>query len=303
MRIWKIFIKSIKNLFKNKKLWVFLFLVEFIIALVLLNPLASQFNQMFSNSLSAHEILQGQGTNSIFEFLVHKAQTIAVQRQILLLAGFFYLVVTIFFNAGIISSLLEKRNFKSAFFFQSAGHFFGRLLRLFIWSWPFYLIALLLYSILGKIFKLISGESEPLIFIFFILNIIILAFVFLFIKMGFDYTKIALISEDKKSIIKTNFKTWKFVWKNKGKSLSLFYLIVFLGIMLGVIYFSLSSLLHINTWIAIILLFVLQQLFIFSRTGTRLIYFSSLIYLFQDVEEPLLKAWYKDDSYVDKMIT
>ncbi|MFO7889674.1 MAG: hypothetical protein R6V04_04970 [bacterium] len=303
MGIWKIFIRSIKTLFQHKRLWIFLFLVELIIALILINPISSQFNEMFSNSLSADKILQGQGTNSIFEFMVHKAETIDIQKQIILFTGLLYLLITIFFNAGIISSLLEKRDFRGAFFFQSGGHFFGRLLRLFFWSVPFYLITLILYSILGKVFKLISGESEPLIFIFFIVNFLILVFLFLFIKMVFDYTKIALVSEDKRSIIKTNFKTWKFVWKNKWKSLSLFYLIVFLFIILGVIYLSLSSLLHINTWIAIILLFILQQLFIFSRTGIKLIYFSSLIYLFQNVEEPLLKAWYKDDSYVDKMIT
>ncbi len=303
MGIWKIFIRSIKTLFQYKRLWIFLFLVQFIIALILINPISSQFNEMFSNSLSADTILQGQGTNSIFEFMVHKAEVIAVQQKIILLAGLVYLLLTIFFNAGIITNLVEKKNFQAAFFFQSAGHFFGRLLRLFIWSVPFYLIAFILYSILSKVFKLLSGESEPLIFIFFIINFLILVFLFLLIKMVFDYTKIALISEDKKKVIITNLKTWKFVLKNKWKILGLFYLIVFLLIILGLIYLSLCSLLHISTWIGIIVLFILQQLFVFSRIGIKLIYFSSLIFLFQNVEEPLLKAWYKDDSYVNKMIT
>jgi len=302
MGIWKIFIRSIKTLFQHKRLWVFLFLVELIIALILINPISSQFNEMFSNSLSADTILQGQGTNSIFEFMVHKAEIIAVQQKFILLAGLVYLLLTIFFNAGIITNLVEKKNFQAAFFFQSAGHFLGRLLRLFLWSLPFYLIALILYSILSKVFKLISGESEPLIFIFFMVNLLILVFLFLFIKMVFDYTKIAMITEDKRRVIITNFKTWKFVLKNKWKTLSLFYLIILLLIILSVIYLALCSLLHISTWVAIILLFILQQLFIFSRIGIKLIYFSSLIFLFQNVEEPLLKAWYKDDSYVDKMI-
>ncbi len=124
MSVWKIFIKSIKILFRNKKLWLFLFLVELILAFVILNPLSSQFNEMFSSSLSSNEILQGQGTNSIFEFMVHKAETISIQKQALLFTGLFYLLLTIFFNAGIISCLLEKKKFTGTFFFQSSGHFF-----------------------------------------------------------------------------------------------------------------------------------------------------------------------------------
>lgn len=303
MGTWKLFIKSIKTLFLHKKLWLFLFLIEFIIALILINPISSQFNQMFSTSLAADKILQGQGTNSIFEFMVHKAEIITVQKQILLLTGLLYLLLTIFFNAGIITSLIEKKNFQAAFFFRSAGHFFVRLFRLFLWSLPFYVIALIMYSILGEIFNLIAGESEPLIFIFSLLKLLILIILFLFIKMVFDYTKIALISENKMKIIQTNLKTWKFVLKNLGKTLRLFYLIVLLGIIISIVYLLLGSLLNISTWITIILLFILQQLFVFSRTGIKLIYFSSLINLFQNVEEPLLKAWYKDNSYVDKMVT
>ena len=303
MGAWKIFIKSIKILFHHKRLWLFLFLVEFILALVLINPVSYQFNHMFSHSLAANEILQGKGANSIIEFLVHKAETITLQKQILLIAGFFYLGLTIFFNAGIISCLLGKKDFEGTFFFHSAARFVGPFFRLFLWSLPFYFIALILHSLLGKIFTLISGNSEPLIFILFIVNLFILAVLFLFIKMVFDYTKIALISENKRKVIPTNLSTWKFVAQNLSKALRLFYLIVFLGIILYALYLLLCSPLNIHSWITILLLLACQQLFAFSRKGIKIIYFASLIYLFQNIEEPLLRAWYKDDSFVDKMMT
>jgi hypothetical protein len=258
---------------------------------------------MFSHSLVTNEILQGQGTNSIFEFLVHKAETITLQKQIVLFTGLFYLLLTVFFNAGIISSLLGKKDFKAEFFFHSAARFFCPFLKLFFWSLPFYLMALILYSLLEKIFTLISGDSEPLIVIFFFVNLFILGFLFLFIKMVFDLSKITLISENKRKIIKTNLATWKFVSQHLLKALRLFYLIVLSGILLSIFYLFLFSLLPIHSWIAIILLFICQQLSIFTRKGIKIIYFTALIFLYQNIEEPLLKAWYKDDSYVDKMMT
>lgn len=280
-----------------------IFILHLLFASILVMPIKSQLDGMFSHSLAGEKIIQKSGgANYVFEFLIHNAEALAMEQKLLLLGGFVFLGVIIFLNGGIIGCFSERKQYDPGLFFQKAGYYFGRFFKLFLWSLLFYILIFLLFAVLAKLVKSISGDSEPLFLLLTVVNFLILFILVFFVRMVFDYSKIAIVSKDRKKIINTNLLSWRFVLSNPGRTLGLYYLIFFMGVVFFIIFITISGFFGISSWIAIILLFIWQQIFTAVRIGIRLLFFASQNLLYQSISEPLLKAWYTDDAYIEKII-
>jgi len=296
MGIWNALWVGLRKVNCNKKMWFILFGIQFIFALILLLPLRSQLDKLIGHSLSGQEVLQGIGANVFFEFITHHSQTVSLEFTLLLVVGLIYLVMSIFLNGGILGIFTKENNAFSAIqFFGSAGQYFGRFLRLFLFSVVFIFIVFFIDKGFAALFTRISGDSESYQFTFRMLRILILLFLIFFINMTFDYAKIRTVFQKRRDMLRTGLRAWSFVFQNLGKTLGLYYIVVALGLLFFVLYTVLGKFISVSTSLGILLLFLWQQAYALGRIWVRLFFFSSQVTLYKNLsDQPILKAWYQD---------
>lgn len=297
MNVWNTFTEGLKSVIRNKKMWFLLFGIQFAFALFLLIPLRSQWDKMLGHSLMGQEVVQGFGANVFFEFLYHFRHAVSLEMVLLFIMGIAYLTVTIFLNGGILSTFLrEDEKFSARHFFEGSGYYFGRFVRLFLFSIVFLIVVFLINKGIGLLFSKIYADSEPLWAYLQILKLLIFFVLIFLVNMVFDYAKIRTILLDRRDMFKTGLRAWAFVFRHLGKTLALYYLVALLGIIFFIVYTATGKLIHASTSIGILLLFLWQQTYAFTRIGVRLTFYSSQAILFKKLTEPYLKAWFKEDT-------
>ena len=290
-----IFLNGIQKAVENIKMWLILFGIQFVFAVILVLPLRAQLDKMLGHSLMGQDVLQGFGATAFFEFITHYADAASLEMKLLMIVGIVYLIATLFLNGGILGLFVREETFSARGFFENCGQYFGRFFRLFLISILYIIVAYFIHIGLDKLLGLFTGDSEPLKVIYHLFSTAFFLFLLFFINMVFDYAKIRTVFLQRRDMFKTALRSWGFVFQHLGKTLGLYYIIVILGIMLFLIYTYAGKLINASTSIGILLLLIWQQGYAFSRMGVRLTFLSSQTLLFKELTEPYMKAWFKEE--------
>jgi hypothetical protein len=284
VKIWQIFVNGFGKVNQNKRMLFILFGIQFVFALILLLPLRSELSSMLNYSLMGQDVLNGKGSNVFIEFITHHNDTVSAEKSILFGIGLLYLLATIFVNGGILGIFTKKaERFSAKRFFENSGHYFGKFLRLFLISLVFMIISFFIFSGLLSLVKVIAGDSEILKGILNIIVFVKLIFLLFFVNMVFDYAKIRTVIEERKDMVRTGLRSWRFVFKHLGKTLGIYYLIVFEGLLVFLLFLFVGKWIHGGTGAGILLLFAWQQIYAILRMWIRLQFYASQTLLYQSV--------------------
>lgn len=264
-------------------MWFIIYAVQFAFAYVLVQPIAKGLTELIGHSISGQEILAGNGANILFEFLTHKQDLITAWSSLFFPAAVLFILVTIFLKAGAVSLFVRQEKFSAAEFFRSAGLYFGRFFRLFLFSLVFVGVSILIYTLLSGLLKSIAADNEALRVILTITGFVILAILLFFVRMVFDYAKIMAVSSDSRKMVRISLVAWGFALKHPGKTLGLFYLIGITGVLLWAVYYGIGGLIP-AAGLGITLMFIWQQLFAASRTGIVLWQLASQSALYREMK-------------------
>jgi len=155
----------------------------------------------------------------------------------------------------------------AAVFFEGAGRFFGRFLRLEIFSlilWAAFIIIHLLLGAVGAVFTR-GGEEEPMLVPVVVARIAIGLILALFIKMGLDYARIKIVAEDSRKVLRAMFAGFGYVFRYLGKTLALFYLLLLTGVGAYAVLCFLRSLVPEHGTVTILIAFLIGQVAILVR--------------------------------------
>jgi hypothetical protein len=295
---------------KFKKLWLFLFLVNVIIALTLAIPMQKDLKASFGNSMvednmrksfdySWYRYFQYEGKGLSTTFFAYVGGWGAVLENLeglvtgelfgkyysVLIVGIIYLLLNILFAGGIIGLYHDaEAKFSLAEFFKHAGSYFWRFLRLFVISLPFYIF--LVYLLIGKLSMAIFGATRdnstewPT----FLMNLganILALFLLCLVNMIFDYAKIGTVVKQGRSMIIQTGKAIGFVFKHFSKTLRLYYLLFLTGAVIVVIYALIEPLSNQTVLWTLILFFIIQQLFMLCKIWIRLTFYASQLELYK----------------------
>lgn len=296
MDISRSYFVGFKHVVKQHKMWLILYFVQFLFAGLILLPLRAQFEKLLSHRSIGEEIVNGLGAHFYIEFFNHFKQIISSEMTLLLVGGFIYLASTIFFNGGIYSILLRDEPFSAKEFFGNSGAYFGRFIRLFLISIPFFIAALIIDALLGSWFKWIGGDSEPTRVLLWIVGKVILLVLIGYISMVFDYAKIRTVFQERKDMWKTVFRAFGFTFQNFSKTVGLYLFLTVTALIIFLLYTLPGQLIAASTSIGIILFFLWQQLYAFCRIGIRMLFASAQIQLYREYTEPYLNAWFANDQ-------
>ncbi|GAB3932244.1 hypothetical protein GCM10028804_46260 [Larkinella terrae] len=185
--------------------------------------------------------------------------------------GGFYLVVSVFFSGGILLEVSPsgpiRQPFQLSRFFPACVHFFGRFFRLFLCV----LSAILVIAFIGLFIGALAGYSlseisnEESVIYLLLGCLLVFGFLVLLLLCAGDYAKVLLFRRDEKRAFLAFTQAMRFVFAHFRLIFGLYLLLLSIGAVCFAIYFLIESLIVTSGWAGIAVLFVFQQLLIFSR--------------------------------------
>jgi hypothetical protein len=283
MRVFKSYITGIRDAtLQPKMVWV-LWLMNVLFGTVVFYLFYGRLSKALGPSALSESLMRTFDYNFLFEFLTYHGQALqTIFAAAFILIGFYFLV-SLFLYGGILSTLSrpDQKSF-AAGFFQGAGRFFGRFFRLAVYSILLWLAFVIFMFLLNRIVHVMTANrgNEQLMFTIFLIQAAVGLFLIYLIRMILDYARIIIVSEDSRHVFLSLWKTIRFIFKNLGKTLSLYYLLLVTGGVLFVGYWVLKSLIPSHSLFAIFLVFIVCQLFIASRAWLKVAFQSAQLTLY-----------------------
>jgi hypothetical protein len=280
--IFKAYVNGIDDVWKNKKLLFLIYGIQVIIAYLMTIPVSDMLGKAFSNSTMGERILQQFDLTAFTTMLRHYGKGIDFIGFIITF-GIIYLIVSTFLAGGIIWLFVIKSKFSIGEFFNRCVQYFSRFFRLFLVSLLYFIAAVIIFIIIGKLFSLLTKNSitEVLPVTLWVVKVLFLIIMVSVINMIFDYAKIITINNDNHKMFSTSFESIKFILMNYIKSSGLYGLYFLTGIILLVIYLVIENAFTVQSFLGVILFFILTQVYIFLRQWLRLSFFSGQTIYYQ----------------------
>lgn len=273
-----------KKVWKNKKMWILLYLLNFVFALLSAIPFSGFLSKSLGHTLETSKMLEGFDYTFLSDLMREYGSGVSVIMNLSIGIILLYFLFSIFWMGGILNILKQDDGtYSFQKFWQGSAYYFWRLVRL---TFYFFLIQVLILGVFVFIF-LQTGvspfemESEIPI----IRNMMILVPIYLWVATIFfmiqDYAKIQIVHNDISLLTRPINDGFRFVLKNFRKCFGLYLLNLLTFLAFFGIYWLLSNSFESDTTLAIILLFFIGQAFIFGRIAVKLLNLGSAISLFQ----------------------
>jgi hypothetical protein len=201
-------------------------------------------------------------------------------------AGILYALVWALFLGGILHRYTDGSGlFRLSEFFAQGGTFFFRFVRLAVLSGFLYY---LVYRLSGWLFSWIERTTrdvtvEGTIFGYVVAGSVFVAFLLTLVNMAFDYAKIATFRENRRSMLLATLKGFGFVLANLGRTMTLYYGLSFLGLLLLGLYWLVAPGAGQTTAPGVVLAFLVGQAYLLSKLVLRLTVYAGEMSLYESV--------------------
>lgn len=286
-------IKGFKSTQKRTRMVVLLFILNLAFSAILAVPMYHSLRDSFGDSLVGERMAKGfdmlwweefrdqsEGLEKTFTpSIIGKGAILNNLEGLILMSfsalppavlilGIIYVTFRTFLAGGILTAFNQSHDrFSLKKFFEGAGvHFFSFFLVMLL-SWVFYFGMLgTLRSGLDSLRNSVAQHSFSEITPFYlgIFFSMILLFVLFLFQMLFDYTRIQIVVEQRKDVLVAARNALLFIVKHPGSTLVLFYLLLLVNVLVTLLFLMIQSLIPQNTVLNVMLIFLIQQLFIFA---------------------------------------
>ncbi len=281
MKIFKAYFKGLKVALRNYKISFVIYLLNLLLALIIVAPLMETLKMAAGNSLPVEQLAQDFNATAFSEWINSAEIGVKALINSSKWVIFIYYLFSIFFAGGVIFYVfIDKRKFAINSFFEACATYFFRNLRLNIYILFCHLITILIiYLPLFKIIEILSYkvDSEIPLFFTFLGGVCFHLLVVVLLFLVSDYAKINMLINDSKKSFKSLIFSFKFAFRHFFKAYFLTFLLVLVPVGLVLLFFLLNRIIKMELGFTIILLFIIQQIFIYLRIFTRVwIYGSQL---------------------------
>ncbi len=284
MNIPKAYIGGFQKAAKSPRMLFILYFSNLVMALLLALPFMGFLKSSFGSSALSKNLLEG------FDFTTFSNLTYYYKDGLDAILGnikwvlIAYFLLNIFLTGGIIR-ILNKEKFTTGNFFSGAAYNFFRFLGLSLIMALVQLIFILaVYIPVGIIFDSLGEKMVTEISYYywgvgaFVFHLLI----FLLISMIGDYAKFYLVLNDSFNIFKGFWKGVKYVFGHFLKTYFLYLFLLFIPAVVMYIYWYYEADMKMATGIGILIVFAMQQGFIFLRVFLRVWVLSSQFKMYTD---------------------
>ena len=194
-----------------------------------------------------------------------------------------HIVVSIFLVGGVLDRLARDRRTGAYGFFAACGTFFFRLLRLAVFAGAVYwlLFTTVHAWFFDRVYREVTRDVtvEQTAFIYRVVLYLIFGAIVVTFNVWFDYAKIRLVVEDRRSVLGALTSSLRFIARNPGSVLALYSLNLVIFLLVLAVYAGVApgAAGGLAAWIG----FLIGQLYIALRVAVRLLFAASQTALFQ----------------------
>ncbi len=272
---------GLKTIFGKGKLWLLLYALNFLFAILLAYPLSGFLGRKLGDTLAADKLFENFDYSIFNDFIIEYWDALGVIANQSIFGLLLYLLLSVFLVGGILNIFKEEGSgYGLANFWKGGGKYFWRMLRLTIYFLAMQIGILILFFILFS--ALTSGGLERLHNEGEIIErgLIVLSIYLFFATIFFmihDYAKIHVVATDKKMVFRPILDAFKWVFRNFGQAFLLYLLNL---LTFGILFFIY---LKIDGGSAILAIFLIGQFFVLARIGTKLLNLASATKLYRSL--------------------
>jgi len=273
----------------NKRMVAVFYLANLCFGLLLLLPLRSILKSFAGNSQMAAKLGGPLDMDFLIEFFKYTDGVVPAFMGLILIVPAANWLFTLLLSGGAFATFAGGEKYNAAFFWGNSAKYFGRFVRLTLWSLPVFAVLFCLQYLETGVQRLIFGSDpyQNLTYWGGWIKIGLRQIGFLLFAMILDYARIHAVLTDERKMRTSLLQGLKFVFGNFLYTFGLALLLLLVGAVALVIYNPIANSLAAPNALIVIMLFVWQQVYMVFRTLLRLTTYASQLDLYhQRAGEP-----------------
>jgi hypothetical protein len=271
-----IFGTGVHTLLKNKKLIFIFYALNLFSALIVALPLRSMLDNFAGRSLAGKALAEQFDLSLVFEMMNKNAAAAPVTIILLMIAGSVYWLMHLFFSGGAYGLFLRDERYATAEFWSLSGQFFGRFIRLFLWSIPLFAIFYSLQFLETAFVRIVFGKDpyQNIVYWGAIVRTGLGYLGILLYLLVFDYARIHTVHTDERKMRKALWCGVVFLFRHFFVAFALGVAVFLAEMLILVLYNPLAGALLSPNAVTVFFLFILQQIYIIARVKLRLLLYA-----------------------------
>ena len=282
--IWITLQLGLRRAWSTKRLLLVFYLASLLAGVLVALPLREVLLQFAGRSLAANELIQGVTLDFLFELVTANRAAAPALTVLFLFGAIAFWVLSLFLSGGALAILAaSERGYQAAQFWGGAAKFFGRFLRLALWS-LLLLAALSLLPLTARGAERFLFGPDPYQYVSYWGAWIGAGFTLIalfFFRICFDYARIHAVVTDEAKMRRSLWRAVRFTIGNAVPVVGLALVLAVAGGVAALCYLPVSDLFDGSTVSLVTAAVVAQQLFILWRVTLRLTRYGSQIALYQ----------------------
>lgn len=303
MKIFKAYSEGLKSAVQTIRMSVLIYSTIFVFAVILVMPFNSALSNQAGNTMALQGLLKHFNYTIYNDFMPSASKSINPLLQQAVWMGGLYFLFAVFFTGGVLRVLsIGERKFSIVNFLSGCGEYFFRFLRLGIYLLIVDLIIAL--AVFIPLTMLLSNnyettQNEASLFYISLSGAFIFAVLIILVLIVGDYAKIILFKEDSRKVIRAIGRSAKFVFRHFIGTYAL-YLIILAGLVLSfVLYFILDNAIGMISGFTILVMFLIQQIFIWLRVLIKIWFLGSELSFFDIKNVPVNSELHEENATAD----
>jgi hypothetical protein len=283
MTITSCYKKGVTEATARPKLMAVLWLFNILFASILYIIFFGAFDAAVGPSLVLKDLLKTGDMNIILETLTKPAGPFTSAFRAAPIVILLYFLANVFLQGGVLNVLVAPRGREkfAACFFGGGGRFYGRFLRLLIYSAVVLVPAIILFVAVNAVLRVLGDPSrERQMVLFVIIRVALGLFLLHLVKMVLDYARIMIATRDSRTVFRALMDAVRFVLRRLSGTLGLYYLLGLTGLAMALAYLGVKSIIGTTTAAGILAVFLITQVYIAGRGWLRAAYQAGQLKMF-----------------------
>jgi hypothetical protein len=268
MNILKSYADGFKRTYTLKKIVTIIFGITVSLGVILAFAFFSATSEKFGARPEVLSLLKDFNATVYFDLMNNYKDLIEPFTGMMIWFGLIYFFFSVFFAGGVIK-MFEGSSIQSAAqaFFAGSVKYFFRFLRLgfFVLIAQFLAFIVIAAGFLVIFTQTLQNSTEPKLFTIIMMWLATHFLVWAFISVVADYAKIILVKEDSKKVFKSLWYSFSFSVRKVYVTYPLYLLCLIVPIVSFVLYFLLEDLIGMKSGFTVLIMFLIQQVFIWCR--------------------------------------
>jgi hypothetical protein len=282
--------QSIRLVYQNKKFILIFWLTNILFAAAISLPLFALVHDHISHSTMNRELLFGFDFVWFTQFMnIYQKSTDTIPILLYAVTGI-YIFIQQFYTGGLIAVFINKKKNHHVDFFYGGVKYFIRFTKIALIAMLFYFIAFSFNSVMNSLIVrfIIPGGSELALFLYQLGRYTLFLIIICIINIISDYSKVAAAVNDSYKAILSMIISLKFLKENFFKVIVLFLIVASFVAIGGIIYNVIENFVPKTPVYMLLLTFIIQQMLIILRFLIRMIFYSTEIIIFNDLQAEIV---------------